>query len=328
MSGAAKGPGSRPEAAGPVRTAAVIGTGVIGLGWTTLFLAHGLDVRVNSRRDDAEQAVRDGVGLFAATLPAGPADPEELLTRLTVEPDVERAVAGADVVQENLREDLAAKRELFARVERAAPGHALLLSSASSLGVDDMGADMADPARLMVGHPFNPSHLVPLVEIVPGGRTDPDLVTRAADFYRSLGKTPVAVRRPLRGTPANRLQSALFREAVHLVLEGILTVDELDAVVTGSLGLRWGAIGPFRAFHLGGGPGGLRRMLEAVGPKMAREWQHLGTPDLDGPAVELLAEQAQEAYGSGKHAYERLAAERDARQAAVLRALRAAEDPA
>ncbi|GAA0329735.1 3-hydroxyacyl-CoA dehydrogenase NAD-binding domain-containing protein [Streptomyces blastmyceticus] len=305
----------------PVRTAAVVGAGTIGLAWTTLFLAHGLDVRVNSRRADAEQAVREGVELFAATLPGGPADPAELLERVTVEPDVAKAVAGADVVQENLREDLAEKQKLFAGIEHTAPGHALLLSSTSSLRADDIGADMADPGRLMIGHPFNPAHLIPLVEIIPGTRTDPDAVTRALDFYRSLGKTPVAVRGPVTGTVANRLQSALFREAVHLVLDGVLTVDELDAVVTGSIGLRWAAVGPFRAFHLGGGPGGLRRMLEAVGPKMAAEWQHLGTPELDGPAVELLVEQAEEAFGRGPGAYERLAAWRDARQLALLATL-------
>ncbi|MFI1183397.1 3-hydroxyacyl-CoA dehydrogenase NAD-binding domain-containing protein [Streptomyces sp. NPDC020799] len=307
-------------AAGPVRTAAVVGAGTIGLAWTTLFLAHGLDVRVNSHRPDAEAAVRAGVGLFAPTLPGGPADPAELLARVTVEPDVAKAVAGADVVQENLREDLETKQRFFADVEHTAPGHALLLSSTSSLRTDDIGALMADPGRLMIGHPFNPAHLIPLVEIIPGTRTDPDAVTRAAGFYSSLGKTPVAVRGPVTGTVANRLQSALFREAVHLVLEGVLTVDEVDAVVTASLGPRWAAVGPFRAFHLGGGRGGLRRMLSTAGPRMAAEWRHhLGSPELDASAVELLVSQAESAFGGGS--YERLVTERDARQVAVLRAL-------
>ncbi|MEU7578567.1 3-hydroxyacyl-CoA dehydrogenase NAD-binding domain-containing protein [Streptomyces sp. NPDC041068] len=304
----------------PVRRATVVGAGTIGLAWTTLFLAHGLHVTVNTRRADAEQAVREGVELFAATLPEGPADPEQLLRWLTIEPDVAKAVAEADVVQENVREELAYKQELFALIERSAPAHTLLLSSSSSLGADDIGATLGDPSTLLVGHPFNPAHLVPLVEVIPGARTAPETVARAEDFYRSLGKTPVVLRAPVTGTVANRLQSALLREAVHLVLEEIVTVDELDAAVTGSLGLRWATVGPFEAFHLGGGPGGLRRMLAAVGPKIAKEWEHLGKPQLDDAAVELLVRQAEKAFGTDS--YPRRAAERDARQIAVLGALR------
>ncbi|GGR85719.1 MULTISPECIES: 3-hydroxyacyl-CoA dehydrogenase family protein [Streptomyces] len=311
---------------GPVRTVTVVGAGTIGLAWTTLFLAHGLDVRLSTRRTDAERAAREAVELFAPSLPAPPADPARLLDRLTIEPDVAKAVAGTDLVQENIREQLTLKQELFAEAERAAPDHVLLLSSSSSLSADALGATMDDPSGLLVGHPFNPAHLMPLVELVPGTRTRPDAVERAAAFYRSLGKVPVALRRPMAGTPANRLQSALFREAVHLVAEGYLTAEEVDAVVTGSIGLRWGAVGPFQAFHLGGGPGGLRRMLGAVGDRMAAEWEHLGTPALTDDIVRTLAEQTERAYGQGADAYRRLAAARDARQGAVLAALRAGED--
>ncbi|MFF4716272.1 3-hydroxyacyl-CoA dehydrogenase family protein [Streptomyces eurythermus] len=311
---------------GPVRTVTVVGAGTIGLAWTTLFLAHGLDVRLSTRRTDAERAAREAVELFAPSLPSPPADPARLLDRLTIEPDVAKAVAGTDLVQENVREQLALKQELFAEAERAAPDHVLLLSSSSSLSADALGATMDDPSGLLVGHPFNPAHLMPLVELVPGTRTRPDAVERAAAFYRSLGKVPVALRRPMSGTPANRLQSALFREAVHLVAEGYLTAEEVDAVVTGSIGLRWGAVGPFQAFHLGGGPGGLRRMLGAVGDRMAAEWEHLGTPALTDDIVGTLAAQTERAYGQGADAYRRLAAARDARQGAVLAALRAGED--
>jgi ketoreductase RED1 len=300
------------------RTVAVIGTGTIGLGWITLLLANGHRVRANGRNPELARIVREGVELFAPTMPGGAADPAELLSRLEIEPVLERAVDGAEVVQENLREDVALKQEYFARIGRAAPPGSLLLSSSSSLPVDDIGATMSDPSRLLIGHPFNPPHVIPLVEVIPGAHTDPQATEQAVDFYRGLGKTPVVLRKQIAGTLANRLQSALFREAVHLVLEGVVTVDELDTAVTESIGLRWACVGPFQAFHLGGGPGGLRHLLNHVGPKMEREWRRLGQPKLDENVIETLAAQAESAFGD--RSYQQLAAERDARQNAVLQA--------
>jgi ketoreductase RED1 len=240
------------------------------------------------------------------------------MARLTIESDVEHAVADADVVQENGPENLPLKRELFGRIEQAAPADALLLSSTSGLLPDDIGGPLATPGRVLVGHPFNPPHVLPLVEVVPGRHTAPDTVTAAVEFYRSVGKTPVVLHKAVPGFVANRLQAAMFRECVHLVQQGVVDIEELDAVVTGSLGPRWAAVGPFLAFHLGGGRGGLRRFLTHLGPGMERSWRGLGQPHLDEETVRYLAEEADQAYGT---AYDELTERRDTKQNAVLSAL-------
>ncbi|WP_367621023.1 3-hydroxyacyl-CoA dehydrogenase NAD-binding domain-containing protein [Streptomyces olivoreticuli] len=297
----------------------VIGAGTIGLSWITLFLAHGRRVRVNSRRPDAEEVVARGVGLFAPTLPHGGADPRELMELLEFEPDVERAVRDAAVVVENAPEDLALKQELFARIGAAAPGDALFLSSSSTLLADEMSALMPDRSRLVVGHPLNPPHLVPLVEIVGGEATAPEAVAGAVAFFRSVGKTPVVLRKPITRFVANRLQSALLQESVHLVREGVVTVSELDEIVTQSVGLRWSVIGPFQAFHLGGGEGGLRQWLTRRGGGLEQSWRELGRPRMDDATIDALSSAAEEDFGD--RSYAELAADRDAKQNAVLDAL-------
>ncbi|MGW2370362.1 3-hydroxyacyl-CoA dehydrogenase NAD-binding domain-containing protein [Streptomyces sp. NPDC001667] len=301
------------------RPVTVIGAGTIGLSWITLFLAHGRRVRVNSRRPDAAEVVARGVELFAPTLPLGGADPAELMELLEFEPDMERAVRDAAVVVENAPEDLALKQELFARVGAAAPADTLFLSSSSTLLADEMGALMPDRGRLVVGHPLNPPHLVPLVEIVGGEATTPEAVAEAVEFFRSVGKTPVVLRKPITRFVANRLQSALLQESIHLVREGVVTVSELDEIVTQSVGLRWSVIGPFQAFHLGGGEGGLRQWLTRRGGGLEQSWRELGRPRMDDATIDALSSAAEEDFGS--RSYEQLAADRDAKQNAVLSAL-------
>ncbi|MEU5423434.1 3-hydroxyacyl-CoA dehydrogenase NAD-binding domain-containing protein [Streptomyces sp. NPDC001407] len=301
------------------RPVTVIGAGTIGLSWITLFLAHGRRVRVNSRRPDAAEVVARGVELFAPTLPHGGADPAELMELLEFEPDMERAVRDAAVVVENAPEDLALKQELFARVGAAAPADTLFLSSSSTLLADEMGALMPDRGRLVVGHPLNPPHLVPLVEIVGGEATTPEAVAEAVEFFRSVGKTPVVLRKPITRFVANRLQSALLQESIHLVREGVVTVSELDEIVTQSVGLRWSVIGPFQAFHLGGGEGGLRQWLTRRGGGLEQSWRELGRPRMDDATIDALSSAAEEDFGS--RSYEQLAADRDAKQNAVLSAL-------
>ncbi|MFG2622075.1 3-hydroxyacyl-CoA dehydrogenase family protein [Streptomyces sp. NPDC048507] len=283
------------------RVVTVIGAGTVGLGWIALFLGHGLTVRVSSRRADAPRAVAEGLALRVPYLPDGCADPAGFPGRLSFEPDPQRAVAGADVVVEAVPEDLELKRALYERIGRAAPARALLLSSASALDPDAMGARMADSGRLVVGHPGNPPHVVPLVEVVAGRRTSEAAVEEAVLFLESVGRVPVVLRGPaVAASAADRLQAALLREAVRLVREGVVTAEQLDRVVTHSLGLRWAAVGPFLGFHLDGAQGGPRGRLDA------------------GTAARL-AERAGRAYGAtGREDHVR---ERDARQAAVLRAL-------
>ncbi|MFJ4342460.1 3-hydroxyacyl-CoA dehydrogenase NAD-binding domain-containing protein [Streptomyces sp. NPDC088915] len=306
-------------AAAEPRTVTVVGAGTIGLGWITLFLGHGLRVRVNSRRAEAPRIVEEALELFAPFLEDGTADPAGFAERLEFEPDLAKAVADADVVVENAPENLELKQELFGRIGAAARPDALLLSSTSTLDPDAMGARMEDSSRLVVGHPFNPPHVVPLVEVVAGRKTSPEAVAEAVDFLRSVGRTPVVLRRPILAFAANRLQSALLRESVHLVREGVVSLPELDQVVTHSIGLRWATVGPFLAFHLGGGQGGLRKWLGTLGAGLEKGWEQLGRPPMDEETIRSLIEQAEEAYGD--RSYEELVRERDARQTAILRTL-------
>lgn len=301
------------------RTVTVIGAGTIGLSWIALFLGHGLRVRVNSRRPQAERIVRDALRLHAPFLPKAADRLADAESRLEFEPDLEAAVADADVVVENAPDNLELKQELFARIGKAASSGALLLSSTSMLGPDDMGARMVDSSRLVVGHPFNPPHVVPLIEVVAGDRTDAGAVREAVDFYRSVGRTPVVLRRQILAFAANRLQNALLRESIHLVREGVVTVGELDEIVTNSIGLRWSVIGPFHAFHLGGGEGGLRKWLTGRAVGLEQGWELLGRPAVDDHLIETLVEQAEEAYGD--KTYAELVRARDTRQIAVLEAL-------
>ena len=305
------------------RKVAVIGAGTIGLSWATLFAAHGLQVRVQDPRTDLEQTLEEAVRQFARTLPGGPREPGELLALITVDADVESAVDGADVVQENGPERIDVKREVFARVEEVVAAETLILSSTSGLMPSELSEEMATPGRLLVGHPFNPPHVLPLVEVVPGPFTEQWAVDAAAAFYRGLGKTPVVLHKEIGGFVANRLQSAIFKECVHLVLEGVVDAAELDQVMTESIGLRWATAGPFESYHLGGGPGGIRHLLEHLGPGMARRWKNLGQPELTPETVDLISAQVEERFRD--RSYAEMTEARDRTQLAVLAARDAAE---
>ncbi|MFJ8478345.1 3-hydroxyacyl-CoA dehydrogenase NAD-binding domain-containing protein [Kitasatospora sp. NPDC094011] len=304
------------------RRAAVIGGGVIGVSWAALFLARGLDVVISDPRPDIEDLVRTGLDGIAPTLAELGLPTDGLADGLSFEADLAAAVAGVDVVQENGPERLDLKQRIWRTVEQAAPAHALLATSTSSIPATAIAEGMAHPERLVVGHPFNPPHLVPLVELVPGERTSPEVVERARAFYTALGKKPQVLRKEIPGFVANRLQAALFRECVHLVAQGVVTEQELDEVVTASIGLRWAVAGPFRTFHLGGGPGGLPRFIEHLGRGMeAGLWPALGNPTFDDTTVALLTAQAREAFGAGEDDIDRLAAARDRAQIALMRTL-------
>ncbi|MFJ8435896.1 3-hydroxyacyl-CoA dehydrogenase family protein [Kitasatospora sp. NPDC094019] len=308
------------------RRAAVIGGGVIGISWAGLFLAHGLDVVVSDPRPDAEDLVRAGLDAIAPSLAALRLPATGFGERLRFEPDLATAVADADIVQENGPERLDVKQQIWRTVEQAAPADALLATSTSSIPASAIAEVLDRPERLVVGHPFNPPHLVPLVEIVPGEHTSARTVERARAFYASLGKKPQVLHKEVPGFVANRLQSALFREAVHLVAEGVVTEAELDAVVTDSIGLRWAVAGPFRTFHLGGGPDGLPHFLAHLGTAMEAGWPGLGRPTFDEATVALLTRQAQDAFGTTPVA--ELAERRDRAQITLMAALRDAPDTA
>ncbi|WP_086667583.1 3-hydroxyacyl-CoA dehydrogenase NAD-binding domain-containing protein [Lentzea kentuckyensis] len=273
-------------------TVAVIGAGVIGLSWARLFSEHGMTVRVTDPRPDLAEVVPDGVQVAAS---------------------VAEAVRDADFVQENGPENLEFKKALFAELVKEAPAHALLLSSSSAIPSTAF-AEGIDGSRILIGHPFNPPHVIPLVEVVPGEQTSEESVQRAVEFYRSVGRTPVVERKEIPGFVGNRLQAALSREAAYLVEQGVVTPADLDAVVTNSLGLRWATVGPFLGAHLGGGPGGYRHLAEHIGKSM--QGLELGTPSQD---PERLIEAVEDAYGSST--YSELSEARDRKQLAVLTAL-------
>ncbi|MBG0855214.1 hydroxylacyl-CoA dehydrogenase [Streptomyces spinoverrucosus] len=303
------------------RTAAVIGAGTIGLSWAALFAAHGLTVRVSDPREDLAEAVEEALARYAPHLAARGLDVTGLADRVRIAADVTEAVRDADVVQENGPERVEFKKELFATLAREAPGHALLLSSSSAIPSTAFTGELPDAtaARVLIGHPFNPPHLLPLVEVVPGGRTGEDAVRAATDFYTSVGRTPVVLRKEIPGFVGNRLQNALSREAVHLVEQGVVTPEDLDKVVTNSLGLRWATVGPFLGAHLGGGPGGYRHLVRHIGASMQRLGDDPGRPARSAEEQERLIQAVEKAYGSATYA--ELAETRDRRQLAVLDAL-------
>ncbi len=301
-------------------TVAVIGAGTIGASWTALFLAHGLEVRISDPGVDVEQQVRSTIAETAPILEALGLPTDDLTERLVFSSSVADAVDGADVVQENGPEDVEFKRSLWKAVEQVVAPTTLLLSSTSGIKATAQTKYMDDPTRVLVGHPFNPPHLVPLVEVVPGEHTDPAIVEEAVAFYEALGKRPLVLRKEVPGFVANRLQSALFQECVHLVAEGVVSMEDLDAIVTNSIGLRWAAAGPFLTFHLGGGSGGLQHFLEHLGPGMNGMWKHaLGHPDLDEPTVQILLDELERAYGT--QTLGELASRRDGQQIGIMNAL-------
>ena len=299
---------------------AIIGAGVIGASWTALFLAHGLEVVVNDPRPDVEALVRDYIRNNLSTLEALGLPTANLEAKLRFEADLERAVTGADLVQENGPERIEFKQDLWERISKVVGDKALLLSSSSAKTATEQALKSSRPERLLVGHPFNPPHLIPLVEVVPGEKTSEDAVADAVAFYAALGKVPRVVRKEKPGFVANRLQRAIFRECCYLVIEGVVKVDELDDIVTSSIGLRWAADGPFRSFHLGGGAGGFRSFFKQFGPGLNEAWKNMAPVDLNEAAQDKIIAQAEASFAA--RPAEQLESERDAKQLAIIRALK------
>jgi carnitine 3-dehydrogenase len=273
-----------------IATVAVVGTGVIGAGWAAHFLGRGLDVVASDPAPGAEQRLRADVAahwpaVTRAGLAAG-ASPERL--RFVVDPA--EAAAAADFVQENGPEREDVKHALVGALDAAARPEVVIASSSSGLlpTVVARGA-AAHPERVLVGHPFNPAHVIPLVEVVPGERTSEAAVETAVEFYTAVGKRPIRLRQELPGHVANRLQAALWQEAYSLVERGVASVADIDTAISQGPGLRWALLGPFATQHLSGGPGGLAHVLEHLGPPAQEWWRDLGsvtlTPDLAATLV-------------------------------------------
>jgi 3-hydroxyacyl-CoA dehydrogenase len=301
---------------GTGKAVAIIGCGLISESWAALFLAHGYDVDAWDPDAAVRQRFADRISRPVSQLDELGANPEKR-GRLSVRETLAEAVAKADLVQESAPENARLKRALYAEIEAAAPPDAIVASSSSALTWSELSPEMREPRRLVTAHPFNPPHLIPLVELY--GR-DAAILDRADAIYRDLGRRPVRLKKDAIGHIANRLSSALWREAVHIVAEGIADVAAVDAALVDGPGLRWSVIGAHMGYHIGGGDGGIAHYLSHLGPSQTRRWETLGTPKLTPGVCEMLVGGiAEEAAG---RSVAELEAERDAR---LIRALKARE---
>jgi carnitine 3-dehydrogenase len=307
---------------GTVRRVAIVGTGTIGASWATYYLARGFEVTATDPGPSAESALRsfvDAAWDAATTLGASPGVSPD---RLGFTTDMREAVAEADFVQENAPERPDLKVRLFAEIDDATPPGAIIASSSSGITMSDIQAGCRNPERTVIGHPFNPPHVIPLVEVVGGTRTAPETIDAAMSFYASIGKKPIRLKKELPGHVANRIQSALYREVVYLIEQGVLDVADSDDAVSWGPGLRWGVMGPNLLWHLGGGEGGIQHFMETLMPRMVVGWASLGVPDVTPEVKErIVAGVLKEAKGQP---IDTLAAERDAMLFGLL-AVRAKE---
>ena len=309
---------SRP-APEQVRTVACVGAGVIGGGWVAYFLAHGYHVVAWDPGEDAEARLRHLVDqAWPALTELGLSDGAST-DNLVVAEDLATACATADFVQESAPEDLEVKRTLLADIDAVTPPDVVISSSTSGYPMSDMQDKCVHPERTVVGHPFNPPYLIPLVEVVGGTRTSRETVAWTSDFFRYAGKSVITMDHEVPGFIANRLQEALWREALHMVAAGEATVEQIDLSITDGPGLRWPIHGPMLTFHLAGGQGGMAHMLDHFGPSLLSPWTRLEaaelTPELRDAVVAGCEREA------GGRTIDDLVAERDRGVIAVLRAL-------
>ncbi|MEM8793069.1 MAG: 3-hydroxyacyl-CoA dehydrogenase NAD-binding domain-containing protein [Pseudomonadota bacterium] len=295
----------------------ILGAGVIGASWASLFLAAGHRVQVYDVADGFEDQVKRYIEtawpvLEQLGLTGGDQD------AVTFHHEPASAVAGTGFIQESVPERLEVKHALFPQIEEALEPGAVVSSSASGLMLSQMQECWKDPSPLILGHPFNPPHLIPLVELMGNDRTAPDALDKAEAVYHGAGKVTIRMNKEIDGHVANRMQAALWREAIHLVSEGVASVEDVDKAIWAGPGLRWAAMGPTLIFNLAAGPGGLPEYCNRFAPSFHRWWDNLGNPRLDEETVaKLKAGVDEEADG---RSLEDLYAERDALITAMLTA--------
>ncbi len=272
----------------PVERVAVIGAGVIGSGWAARFLGAGLDVAAWDPAADARNKALASIDVAWRAMSRRGLAPGASPSRLTFYDGLEDCVAGAGFIQENAPEREALKQDLLARIDVANPD-AIVASSTSGLLPTIISAKMQRPERMLVGHPFNPVYLLPLVELLGGKKCAAATVENASAFYQSLGMRPLPLRKEIEGFVADRLMEALWREALWLVNDDVATTEEIDAAVVYGCGLRWALMGTFLTFHLAGGEGGMRHMLHQFGPALKLPWTKLIAPELTEGLIEKVA---------------------------------------
>lgn len=288
---------------------ASLGGGVIGQSWTALFLAAGKTVAVFDPDPTAEERIRQAVASAWPTLEQLGLVSGDNFGNLEFHQSAESAVQDADFVQESVPEVPEIKHKLYQAIEPHLKPHTIVASSASGLTLTEMQAGWSNPANFVLGHPFNPPHLIPLVEVMGNERTAPGAVDRARAFYESVGKITIEVQREVPGHVANRLQAALWREAIHLINEGVATVEDVDTAVSAGPGIRWATMGPSQLFHLGAGEGGLAAFCERYAMSFNRWFDDLGHPKLDETTIAKLVDGIKPI--SDSHSIEELSQHRD-----------------
>lgn len=281
-----------------IKTVAALGSGVIGSGWIARALAHGLDVIAWDPAPGAEATLRQRVANAWPALQKAGLAPGASQSRLTFVGTIEECVREADFIQESAPERLELKRELHAKISAAAKPNALIGSSTSGLLPSEFYAEATHPERCVVGHPFNPVYLLPLVEVVGGEKTDPAAVQAAIAVYRSLGMRPLHVRKEVPGFIADRLLEALWREALHLVNDGVASTGEIDDAIRFGAGLRWSFMGTFLTYTLAGGNAGMRHFMAQFGPALQLPWTYLPAPELTESLIDKVVEGTREQQGS------------------------------
>jgi 3-hydroxyacyl-CoA dehydrogenase len=294
----------------PIRRIAIIGTGVIGASWSSLFLAKGLQVVATDPAPNAEAVLRKFVETAWPALKRLGLSPGASQSNLTFTPDLAKALSGVDLVQENGPERIEFKQKLYGQLDELLPPHVIIASSSSGLTMSEIQKGAAShPERCVIGHPFNPPHLIPLVEIVGGAKTSEATIRRADEFYTSIGQRTVRVNKEMPGHVANRLQAALSREIYYLVAEGVVSAADVDTALSWGPGLRWGVMGGMMLNHLGGGPGGIEHFFQQFTGPMTAWWKTLGSPVLTPEVQKKLIDSVHAEAGSRTIA--ELEAERD-----------------
>ena len=264
----------------PIRRIAAVGTGVIGASWAAEYLARGFDVVATDPAPNAESNLRKLVDQAWKDLTSIGLSKGASRDRLSFTPNMKEALSQADLVQENAPERPDFKIKLYAEMEEFAPVDTLFASSSSGITPSVIQSQCKHPERVVIGHPFNPPHIIPLVEVVGGSKTSPDAVQQAIRFYGSIGKKPIHLKKELPGHVANRFQAALYREMLYLIEQGVLSVEDTDAAVCYGPGLRWGVMGQSLQWHLGGGVGGIKHFMDHLMPPLEGMMKALGTPNI------------------------------------------------
>ncbi|MFH1328501.1 MAG: 3-hydroxyacyl-CoA dehydrogenase NAD-binding domain-containing protein [Candidatus Bathyarchaeota archaeon] len=278
-----------------IKRIACVGSGLIGHGWATIFAMKNYQVSLQGIREkslvNAVEQIRSNLKFLAEQNLVNREEIEAMMERITITTNLTEAVRNADYIQESAPENLDLKKKIFEKIDSESPANTIIASSSSGFAITELQKVTSRPERCIIVHPFNPTHLIPLVELVPGEKTSRETVELAYGFMEKIGKVPVVLRKEVPGYIANRLSSALWREAIDLVDKGVASVDDVDKVLYSGLGIRWAIIGAHLTYHLGGGSGGIKRFIENIGPTFSHIWETMDPwTAIPSSAVEKIIE--------------------------------------